>query len=117
VTASPEGDWENISEDGSECLRSEADNLRLLLDLEVVTMATGSVDSSISSLDPVDTTVALESAGMPKSSLSNAEAGSMRSEISIVKPSLGLLEPGDVRASASGVGERLSTGDLESASM
>ena len=64
-----------------------------LLDLEdvvVVMTETGGEDSLISSdEDDVETTVALDSgaAAMPKSSLSNAEAGSMRSDISMVNPS------------------------------
>jgi len=74
-----------MSVDGSECLRSDVadEDLRcLLLDLVVVI-----TEGGISSEEPCDTTVAFESWGTPKSSLSSADAGSMRSDISKVNPS------------------------------
>jgi hypothetical protein len=74
----------SINVDGRECLRSEGlDSLRCLRELDAGASAATGDDTE----DPVDTIVALHSVVMPKSSLSKADAGSIRSDISNVKPS------------------------------
>ena len=73
----------SINVDGRECLCSEgSDSLRCLRGLDAGASAAIGDDRE----DPVDTTVAQHSVVMPKSSLSKAEAGSIRSDISNVKP-------------------------------
>ena len=74
----------SINVDWRECLCSEGlDSLRCLRGLDAGASAATGDDLE----DPVDTTVAQHSVVMPKSSLSKAEAGSISSDISNMKPS------------------------------
>lgn len=92
MTASPSGDDDSMSVDGSECRRSDMtakcdEDCLHFLDRAVVVITAGGGANSCGSELALETTVALESWGTPNNSHSNAEAGSMRSDISRVKPS------------------------------